>query len=81
MPPVSDHKLDGDSQGGAALLCQTPQKTAEDDLDNQESVPGTQKQFGGLMMKQMQQYNSTKQLTICPDALKQSENRSEEMNY
>ena len=78
MPPVSDNKLDGDSQGITALLCQTPQKTAEDDLD---SVPGTQKQFGGLIMKQMQQYNSTKQLTVCPDALKQSENRSEDINY
>jgi hypothetical protein len=65
----------------AALLCQTPQKTAEDDLDNQKSSPGAQKQFGGLMMKQMQQYNSTKHLTIYPDALNQTENRSEDINY
>jgi len=64
-----------------ALLCETPQKTAEDDLDNHNSISGTHKQFGGLMMKQMQQYNSTKQLTICPDALKQTENRSEDINY
>jgi hypothetical protein len=65
----------------AALLCQTPQETAEDDLDNQKSSPGPLKPFGGLVMKQTQQYNSTKHLTVCPDALKQSENRSEDINY
>jgi len=32
-----------------ALLCETPQKTAEDDLDNHNSISGTHKQFVVLM--------------------------------
>lgn len=81
VPPNSGAKLDGESQGIAALLCQTPQKMAEDDLDNPKGTSVTQKQFGGLMLKQMQQYNSTKHLTICSDALNQTENKSEDINY